>query len=156
MRDHPSRVSRRSPETRIEAASLCDSMHRCFRLATFFHARPLPLSIIAFANYLLLRPVMKIHVALCISACCRRDGISHPRKLILLTYRGWKQSYRELVFFLFVSSKLKLFPLLFAALNMFSFLNYDYELNHWENYDRTISWKSWKRRKRLFLCNAYK
>lgn len=25
------------PETQIEAASLCDSMHRCFRVATFFH-----------------------------------------------------------------------------------------------------------------------
>lgn len=65
-----------------------------------------------------------------------------------------------LLFFLFVSSKLKLFPLLFAAPNMFSFLNYDHELNHLKNYDRTIPWKSWKRslleKERLFLCNAYK
>lgn len=60
-----------------------------------------------------------------------------------------------LLFFLFVSSKLKLFPLLFAAPNMFSFLNYDHELNHWQitigrylgNLGNVLFW-----RKRDYFC----
>ena len=40
------------PETRIEAASLCDSMRPCFRAATFFSpATSCPVSIITFTNY---------------------------------------------------------------------------------------------------------